>query len=221
MVKNKSSRTKLGLQSSLVELRSLCPLQLFVTVELEPDTRLWLLKPYKNLKLLKQFVHAGKGNSLLTNAPWIVPVFSVKTRESRRQQRWTRLDAASVPAFAFYTDGVCAKLVKVLCTEASQRRSGGQDHNFKSISSLSLFGYWPAFPLCFTAGDVEEDRISSITAASDELLIAPMLKTDEQKELEKEREKDGEFRYMCEWLAKQTACCIYYLQVRQASRMRC
>ena len=178
-------------------------MQLFVTIELEPGTRQWLLKPYKNLKLQRQFVHAGNASSLLTNAPWIVPLFSLKA-VSAREKRWTRLHGAAAPAPTLYPDKLCRKLVTTLCAEASQRRLADRDLNFRSISSLSLLGCWPAFPLYFTSGDIEESRISSITADSDELLIAPIIKSEDQKELEREREKDEEFRYMCEWLAKQS-----------------
>ena len=67
---------------------------------------------------------------------------------------------------------------------------------------LRLLGCWPAIPLCFTTGPAEEDRIASASTTDEDGKIAPLTKEDKHS-LDKEREKDEEFRYMCEWLAKQ------------------
>ena len=162
----------------------------------------------------RQFVHAGIEFNLLTNAHWIVPLFSTATRRQDKAS-WSKLGLGKCPGPP-YSAKFCEQFAALLCSEAQNRRAANKDNSFKATSSLRLLGCWPAIPLCFTTGAAEEDRIASVTTPEEDGQIAPIvdeetIETLEKKKFDKKREKDEEFRYMCEWLAKQKVPAKSYL----------
>ena len=145
-------------------------------------------------------MHAGEGLGLLTNARCVVPLFSADVKQ-RRKLPWSKFGLGKAP-IALYSERFCDRFATLLCNEAQQRRSAGKDSHFRSISSLRMLGCWPAVPLVYTVGQVEEDRVSSITASNDQLCMSP-LTTDENRALEREREQEDNFAiYVNGWQNK-------------------